>query len=266
MQWTRSIALVLLCSIRSQSLPIASTMIAFVAFACFLAVVQSMPSGAPILVSPPARPVGALTNIILGLQIAGQAFDVDAIFQNNLQLVANHIQQGGGLQGDLDEYLAFVSQVETGFWQQIADNEEDLTWVFERQLAQAYADIEREFSLVINQPLVRSWLRQLRQIARIGLNRTLDMINQLRTQYLAVSDNFKKQALDLIRNSKCGDSQSLQDRFNQIVAATTQQLLPILGTLKQQQAQITGEIILQGFALANNIYQAEIEALRYFVS
>lgn len=223
---------------------------------------------APIVEPPPVRPIGAFTKIILALQQIGGVYanNIDALFLSTLEDINIYIQQHGGLYGDLDDYLAFENKTDVGYWQTIEDNVNDLAWIFGQQLTQALDDIEREFVLVINQPLVRSWLRQLRQLGRIGHNRALESVRQRHQQDIVLSGQFNQQAVDLIRSLRNGDSQVLQQRYSQYVVSTMGPLSQLKEDLKNDQAQITNDMIQQGLALANNIYQVEIEALKYFVS
>lgn len=235
-------------------------------FSIFLAVVVSKTtaSGTPIVTSP--APIGALTKIILDIQNATQAYDIEAHFQNNIVVSLNFIFENGGLNGDIVKDIAFGNQVNIAYWQQMEDNLNDISWIFGERLAQALDDIEREFALVINQPLVRSWLRQLRQLPRIGHNRGLELLARKRAEFFAGSSQYQKQIIEFMQNSKCVDRQSLMQPFTQIGTTAVQNLKPIIDSMIKEQAQITSEIIQQGLALSNNIYQAEIAALWYFVS
>lgn len=254
-------------SICLQSFPIPSTMNSLAALASFLAVATTL-SVALDVVPPPARPIGAFGIIILDLQRVGDIYSkkIDASFVGINEEIGKYIQEHGGLNGDLNDYLAFENVTETFYWQSIEDDVNDIAWNFDQQLADALDNIEREFALVINQPLVRSWLRQLRQIGRIAQNRALASVHQRRAEDIALSEQFNQQAVEFIRNSKCSGSQALLEGYTKIVNNAMHELAKIKEALKKDQEIITNDMINLGLALTNNIYQVEIEALRYFIS
>lgn len=152
-----------------------------VACLCWAVVAAQQPL---ILPAPPPPPVGALTQISLSLQAAAVSYvnQLDQIRATNFVLLDNYIRQNGGIGGDLDAIIAYAAPLAAGIWQFIYDSIEDLAWNNGRMIAQALADMERQFELVINQPLVRSWLRQLRQFSRIGENRSLAVLDNSRQQ------------------------------------------------------------------------------------
>lgn len=242
-----------------------------IAFACLWAVAVAQEIAPPPgLIPPPpvpgAPPLGALTTInhmyiSAGLGVVAH---INAFQKDITEKAAAFFKQNGGIHGDLKLYYAYINQLTASFWQTVQDNLFDLKWDYTQEGNKCLVDIEREFKLVINDPVVRSHLRLLRDINRTSLNRALAYLDETRTKFYALSDQLQQQGLELIERTRCQPDQQRQwDDFN---AAAIKQFLQILGVLAAQIAPIVVDSFQQTLTQANFIYQAEIQALHYFVS
>lgn len=235
-----------------------------VACLCWAAVAAQQPL---ILPAPPPPPVGALTRISLAVQATSVAYinEMDHIYATNYAILGNYIRQNGGIGGDYHSFKAYADQLDNGFWQFIYDSLEDLAWNNDQLIAQALTDIEREFQLVINQPLVRFWLRQLRQLPRIGENRLLALLDNYRQQWNAIVASNQQKYQELNRQAQSSCPQEAQRKYEELIKSD-QHLEELLTQMKLDMGKAAMDLWQQGLVLANNIYQAEIEALHYFVS
>lgn len=188
------------------------------------------------------------------------------ISATNFDLLQNYIRQNGGIGGDYESFKAYAAPLAAGLWQYINDTNEDLAWRYDQLIDQALSVIEREFALVINQPVVLSWLRQLRQLPRVGQNQAHAILDNYRQQWYAIVTSSQQKAQELNRQAQCGCPQDAQRKYEQLAAEGEQQLLAVLDQMKNDLGNSSMDLFSQGLALANNIYQVEITALYYFVS
>lgn len=263
------------------------TMRCFVALVCLCAVVAAVPwqdcevrpLAPPVIICPPdevpepAKPSsvqvdGLLTSVIKALQTNGaivvQLID-DLILKNNQELLA-FLRLDGGPDITSESQLHFFDQQSKEFWQTIIYAIADLSWHLDRKLTDAYAIIEREFSLVIAQPTVREWLRELRDLSRIGKNLALEAIHTRRDEWNQLSVAYSKQ-IEIFCDSKlCLPADVMSERFYRIIGIARSELSDVVNNLKLDHRAIAQRIIQRGIELAGKIYQVQVQALKYYVT
>lgn len=252
-----------------------------IAFVCIWTLVSAYPYCGPQL--PPPEPVclpevipvpepvpviGLLSQIVNKLMVRGEATValIDNLQQEKHQNYVNFIRESGGPGFNLCPKTNFFIRGAEDFWKTINDIVADIAWEFDQTFTDAITIIEQQFSLVIDQPLVQSWLRELRDIPRIGRNLALQSIEYRRNEWIKVAQIYFVELSNLVRSELCQNPNELEGRYFRILRIGFEELQAVINKLKQDQDTLTRKVIARGFELANNIYNVEILALKYFVS
>lgn len=220
----------------------------------------------PIPVLPPA--VGLLTQVINKLieeTEKGVTLVHGLIELNNKELV-DFIRENGGPGFNRCRQLNFFVRQSTAFWDAITDISTDISWDVEQEFNAAILQIEEQFSLVIDQPDVRNWLRELRDLPRIIANLSNQAIEKRRAQWLWLAEQYRQELHHVIQSGLCQSPENVQERFYRILRVGLNEAASILTELGNDNLSIRQHLFSRALELANNIYQVEIIALRYFVS
>lgn len=212
----------------------------------------------------PVPVVGLITGIIIDLQV--RSLDTvklieDLETQGHRELI-DFIRRSGGPGANTCGTLQFLNRQLNKLWQSIQDVVFDLTWSLELRLREAYGLIEHEFRLVIDQPLVRSWIRELRDLTRIGRNLSVQSIQNRRLQLTQSVQQYINQLITLIQSGQCKNPDVVNERFYRILNVALAESSDIINQLKLDQSVITANLARRGLDLANNIYQVETLALK----
>lgn len=225
-----------------------------------------LPEVIPVPVHPPV--IGLLSQVI-NLLIA-QAAEVvteitNLIVKNNNDLIAFIHSTGGPGFNDCKKLNFFIRQ-STEFWQAVSDILKDHSWEVDQAFAAAILEIEQQFSLVIDQPQVRSWLRELRDIPRIIKNLSGQAVLNRRAQWLYLAQQYEIELKNIIQAGLCSCPDSMQERFYRVINIGLVEAESVLASLKLDIDAIARDLVDRALELANYIYEVEILALKYFVS
>lgn len=253
-----------------------------IGFVCIWTVVFAIPDCGPPLLPPPppqclpeelpvptADPaVGLLTQVIQKLY-AG----LDAAFQflNGIQLRNNQeflnlITEVGGPGFNTAAKIKFFVQQSNEFWQSIIDTTADLTWMIQKVYADALSTIEEKFSLVIQQTAVRSWVRGLHDIIRKGRTVVLQASEQYRVKWMKWIQQVANELAQLVQSELCHNPDAVLDKAQRIIHRSFVESAEIVAQLWNEFNAITAKSFEYTLELANNIYEVQILALKYFVT
>lgn len=216
----------------------------------------------------PVSVVGLFSQVIQKL-IANSAISVQSLKDLKLkydQDLIDYLSDNGGPGFNDCAKRQFYLRKTNKFWQAIVDITGDLTWLMQEDFEDALEIFVKQFNLIINQPAVRSWLRELRDVIRIGRNEVLQAINRRRSQWDELEQQVRQHVKQMVHIDLCQNADALQDRFNRVVHISLAKFSDIISKLKSDTETIIENIIQRAFKLANKIYEVEISALKYFVS
>lgn len=216
----------------------------------------------------PVEVVGLYT--LLGQNVSNEivaAFQsVNDLQAKNNQDFINFIRESGGPGFNYCAKVQFLRRQTEEFWQFINDITSDLFWNLEIEYRNYLEVIEKQFSLIINQPEVQTWMRELHQLIRSMRNQFLQAVRRRRAQWDQLVGEFSAQFSVLVPTGLCQNPDEMQERFNRILRISfsesgniIQQLFTDLGIFGKN-AQI------RDIELTNRIYEVEVLALKYFVS
>lgn len=230
---------------------------------------QSPPSEPEVLPEPkPELVVGLLTQVFQKLSARLELTDrsIDELQHTNEQELLNFIRESGGPASNILAKIQFFQKQANDFWQFIVDVLGDLTWDLNQYYGEALSTIEKEFRLVINQPLVRSWLRKLRDLPRIGRNLALQAIQRRHDQFDRLVLQVTADLGNLVRSELCQNPDAFQERFYRIFRLSYAEYLDIISNMKNDIRLITLDFVDSILKLANKIYEVDVLASKYFVS
>lgn len=199
-------------------------------------------------------------------EIAALGKRLDELTQIKFQQKNEYCIQCGGIAGDMDKCEAFGAVIAAEFWQYANDTIDDIYWTFARLLAQTLLHVEGEFSLVIHQPQVRSWLRHLRQMSRIGQNYALDAVSKWQSVWIQLALPYQHRVDELHRQAMSGSADVAQRKYDALSETLFQHLKDIIAALKMDLASNSNKSIRQANILLQCVYQVEIADLKYFIS
>lgn len=258
-----------------------------VAFVCIWAVASAQywcgPPPPPQLCGPPPEPecppevievpapepvVGALTQIVNDM-IAASASNVEQITALLLKTNQDFLDEVRELGGPGFNRCARHNHFLRGaakFWSDVYNVIYDNNISIDQAFNAAVAQIEEQFSLVITQPLVRSWLRELRDIPRILRNLLNLAFENRRAQWYRISQVYAAELNNVMRVGLCHNPDEAAERFYRITRIAMEELAGVLEQLKNDFDQTARQVIIRALNLANQIYEVEVLALKYFVS
>lgn len=228
------------------------------------------PECPPEVIEEPVPPpvVGMLTQIINVMIAEGAEITkviTALIAKNNQDLIDFNRQNGGPGFNDCAKIHFFARQANQ-FWKDVvdvtADQSHDILQAFNAALTQ----FEDVFRLVIDQPNVRSWLRELRDIPRLIQNLTDEAIQARRAQWFRLSQIYAEEFRNMVRAGLCSSPDYVQDRFYRILQVGLDEAADVLAQLKVDLETIRRRLVAHGAELSQNIYEVEILALKYFVA
>lgn len=246
-----------------------------VTFACAWAVVSAIPPSpdpeCPIEILPIPEPVpvvGLLSHYIKDLiescKVTFKAInDAQALDQ---QQYRDYIRQIGGPGFHDAARKRFMLSQGDRLWALIVDITADITWKLSSALNEDVAIIEKQFSLVIDQPKVRSWLREIRDIIRVGRNQILQLIKTRRAEWSQFVSKAEEQLEIVIKTGLCQSPDTMRKRFYRMTRTSLSQSVDFVHQLENDIQAIVMNLAQHAVKLANNIYGVEIAALKYFVT
>lgn len=237
---------------------------------------QQLPSHEPecppeVLPTPePIEVVGLLTQLINKLKDIGDSENgtksILALQQKKNDDFITFIRESGGPGFNICAKINFFKRQANEFWNTIQSSILDIYWQMEQAFSDAIETIKREFRLVIDQPQVQSWLRELLDVPRISVNLSLQSLESHRRQWIQLAMEYQAKLATLVRNGLCHNANELQNRFYRVLRIGLTEGDKVIIDLIKDQLPITENAIKRGLELANKIYQVEILALKYFVS
>lgn len=236
---------------------------------CFwkLAAALSYPESPPEVLPVPA--VGLFTGVVHNLmapKYAAASQMISELQQKiNLQFI-NFLRENAGPGFNRCAKMEFAQRNSNEFWQSFIDITSDLIWEKTLAFRAARAIMEKQFSLVIDQPQVRSWLREARDLSRVLKNRTLERIHVRRAQWERLIGQTFADVDRLVHSELCHNPDALKERAERLIRILLEELDNIINALKQDISVIQLNTMARGSTLANNIYEYEVKALKYFVS
>lgn len=238
-----------------------------IALACVVAIVNANHLA---LAQPHTNPeiVGAFGHLVQAFTHRGIKViaNVDRLQHALGQRVFERFRLGGGILGNLQDYVNFVSQEHVIFWSAITNDILDLSWEFRKILVEAIKNLEREFHLVTGHPIVRDWLRELRDLSRTSVNESLRSIAIHHNQWWGLVQEYERELIALVNRGRCQDHERVQQTVERRIKIAFAESWDIINHLKQANYEILVKYINRGYELTNKVYQAEIQALRYFVT
>lgn len=219
---------------------------------------------------PAPQPTGLLTIFVNALQEKGLRqvqFIDDLQRKNNAELIA-FIRATGGITTNFPEKNAFTTRQNDTFWQAIVNGVDDIYWDLKQNFTIAQAVIEHEFRLVIDQPQVRSWLRDFRDLPRIGLNLALQAVSNRREQWRNVGLVYTRTlGTQMIATYQCQNKDDeLNDRFYRLSKLGFEEQFGVVKQLQADLARIIAAVVQRGFELADNIYEVQVLALKNLIT
>lgn len=258
------------------------TMKWLVAFVCVVAVASADPwcgCGPPpppplicppeVIVEPVLPPVVGLLSQVINTLIADAAesvSEINALVEANNKNLEEFTRASGGPGFNNCAKINQFIRASNVFWQSVADITADLSWNVAQVFEEALGEIEKQFRLVINQPLVQSLLRELRDIPRIVRNLGLAALQARRAEWLNISAFYSAELTVLVQNGLCSSPQNMQERFYRVLEIGAAEASAVLGNLKTDLDAIVRAQAIRALQLANQIYEIEIVALSYFVT
>lgn len=217
----------------------------------------------------PATPVtGLLTQLTQNLSnsLKAEFQQIKSMLLKNNNDLLTFIRETSGPAFNLQEKIEYIQKQSNLLWKYIVDTGYDLNWHFNLNINDDILTIEKQFRLVIEQPLVRSWLRDLRDHTRNGRNRAVAIIDGHRSKSEQLFLRFKTELENLVRSEICQNTIELQKRFYRLVRQYFAELENIISGMEQEIGLNGVNFYQRLFELANNIYEAEMKSLKYFVS
>lgn len=188
----------------------------------------------------------------------------DQKLKNNQNLV-EFFRKSGGPGFNVCLKIQYFKRQTDQFWQGINDLTKDTHGFFVVDFQDAISIIEKQFSLVINQPLVRSWVRELRDIPRIALNLSFQRLQHRHSQWSEMVQQVRENLTNLVRTF-CNDPDTLQDRYYRVLRISFEEATDIINQFFADLIAIKTTYTQRVYELTKNIYEVEILALKYFVS
>lgn len=249
---------------------------------CVLPIVFADPfCGPPFPLPEPECPPDSLPEPIIPVEVVGLYTEfgqnvtvrIAAVIQSindlqakNYQDLVDFIRETGGPGFNTCAKINFLRRQSDDFWQFIIDITGDLAWTDGIAYANYLAIIEKQFSLVINQPLVQSWMQELRQLSRLLRNQFLQAIQRRRAQWDELVAQISAQLSVLVSNGLCRNPDDMQERFNRILRVSFAESVDIIKQLFNDLAILLKHITHRNNELTRRIYEVDILALKYFVS
>lgn len=251
-------------------------------FACFVSIIYADPYSGPawptpesrhfpkkLPVSVPVPVVGLLTQVTQNLanNLVREAQTITELQLTNKRDLQSFLRATSGPAFNIQAKIGFIKKQGDEFWEHISNMLYNITWMFKLDIAKAIFTIEKQFQLVIGQPGIRSWLRKLRDHTRIGRNQGLAVFVRNRTKWEQLFGQVVAELEHLLQSSQfCQNPEAMQNRFNHIIRQFLWESADISRNLQNELKIVTDEFIKQMFKLAKYIYEAEIAALKYFVT
>lgn len=238
-----------------------------IAFACCLVAITLPIISAQTITTPSA--IGVFGQLLENFTNRGNAISDN--FDNQAHLLGvkllERVRLGGGSFGNLQDYANLVREDRDILWTTVAHNMLDLSWEFRPVYDAAIDNIVREFRLVIDQPQVRSWLRELRDLRRTSVNEALQSVKIRHDQWWSLVQQYEMELIDLVNRGRCQqDPQRVEQSFERILKIAYDDVWQIFVQLKADNVKIMNDFVQRGYELTRKIYEAEVEALRYFVT
>lgn len=217
----------------------------------------------------PAPVVGLFTqsyNKINANSVAGIQ-QIDKLINKYYLDLLNYIRAAGGPGYNTDRKIKTYSKLADELWANIVDIYADNTWNLQLINIELMPTLKNKFGLVVDQPLVRSWLCELSDLIRVNWNSVLQTVNQYRAEWDNLAGQVGDQLADLISAGLCHCPDLVQERFYQIIRYIFVEAANIIKQMVSAiNAYFNGKIVERGYALHQNIYNAEIIRLKYFVN
>lgn len=215
----------------------------------------------------PVPIIGLLTTVVNTFIVAGQVAvnQVEDLLLNYQQDVIGFVRETGPPGIDECKKLHHFQRQTDAFWQNITAIKAEMAFNLELKLREVYGLIERAFSLVIDQPQVRSWLREFRDLSRIAKNQFDESAQIRRAQFDQLVQLYNDIFDHLIERHQCANPTLLQKRFYRVIDVGLSEQAEVIHQLMIDADRITVQIIRRGFDLADNIYQVGIVAFQSLV-
>lgn len=196
--------------------------------------------------------------------IAAQAIDAKRVAHH--KDIVDLICRSGGPLGNNYANLQVLTRLSNEFWQFVFGSISELTWYFKIKFYTAFATLEQVDSLIVDQPRVRSWLREFRDLCKIGRDRNFKSLQARTLQSARLVEQYQIQLLNLIKTGQCQDRDALNDRFYVILDVFFGEFDDIIKQLWVDQSATTTYIFRHGSSLNKLIFDAQVNALKHLVT
>lgn len=227
---------------------------------CGVPAIQPVPVPVPV--------VGALTKFYVGVtpRLNVQKQRYAALLAKYNQDTVNSVRETGGPGFNNELKIQNFAKLTDDLWKNMVAIAEDFTYKDEAIYEGILAEMVKVYSLVIDQPQVRAWLRILRDLTRLCWNSSLQIFQQYRVKWDDLSDQIGDKLADLISANLCHNPNLVQERYYRIVSYGTQEYANIIQEMYEKIEKVKVDTATRGRVYFNKIYEAEIAALKYFVS